>query len=67
MHRMNGKLFPNLKVTYGVRLEIPFYFDKMQDNPAISALTFADGQKIDVGTWPKSAFWYLLVLDSTGM
>ncbi len=43
---------PKLKVTYGVRLELPFYLDEMTDNPAISALTFADGEKIDVSTWP---------------
>ena len=41
---------------------MPFYFDELQDNPAISALTFTDGKKIDVGTWPESnyilsAFW----------
>lgn len=44
----------NFKLTYGVRLELPFYLDKMEDNPAISALTFADGKKVDVSTWPKS-------------
>ncbi len=43
-----------LKLTYGVRLELPLYLDKLQDNPAIDALTFADGKKIDVGTWPES-------------
>ncbi|MCX6256104.1 MAG: carboxypeptidase regulatory-like domain-containing protein [Bacteroidia bacterium] len=48
------QVIPKLKVTYGVRLELPMYFDKMLDNPAISALTFADGKKIDVSTWPKS-------------
>jgi hypothetical protein len=45
---------PKLKVIYGVRVEKPVYLDKMSDNPAISALTFADGKKIDVSTWPKS-------------
>lgn len=45
---------PGLKLTYGVRLELPLYLDDMQDNPAISALTFADGKKIDVSTWPDS-------------
>jgi len=45
---------PRLKVTYGVRLEMPFYLDEMEENPSISALTFADGQKIEVGTWPES-------------
>ena len=48
------EVIPNLKITYGVRLEMPFYFDDLEANPAISALTFADGKKIDVGTWPES-------------
>ena len=45
---------PRFKATYGIRFETPFYLDKMQDNPAISALTFADGRKMDVATWPKN-------------
>ncbi len=45
-------VIPKLKLTYGLRLELPMYLDKMVDNPAISALTFADGQTIDVSTWP---------------
>jgi len=48
------QVVPKLKVTYGVRLELPLYLDKLQDNPAIAALTFADGKKIDVSTWPNS-------------
>jgi hypothetical protein len=47
-------VIPKLKITFGVRLEMPFYFDDLQNNPAISALTFADGKKMDVGTWPES-------------
>jgi hypothetical protein len=35
-------------------LELPVYLDDMQDNPAVSALTFADGKKMDLSTWPKS-------------
>jgi Carboxypeptidase regulatory-like domain len=50
------KVIPSLKLTYGLRLERTFYFDKMSDNPSISALTFANGQKIDVSTWPDPAF-----------
>jgi outer membrane receptor protein involved in Fe transport len=46
------QLRPRLKLTYGVRLERPFYLDEMKNNPAISALTFADNKKIDVSTWP---------------
>lgn len=45
---------PRLKTTYGVRVELPIFLDKMQDNPAIAALTFADGRKMDVSSWPKS-------------
>jgi len=45
-------VIPKLKLTYGLRLELPMYLDEMNANPAISALTFADGQKIDVSTWP---------------
>jgi hypothetical protein len=47
------KVNSNLKFTFGMRLELPFYFDVLKDNPAISALTFLDGQKIDVSSWPK--------------
>ena len=55
------------KLTYGVRLEMPFYFDKMDTNLAIRDKTagFGDisypesgialkGGAWDVGTWPKS-------------
>ena len=48
------QVIPGLKLTYGVRLEMPFYLDDMQNNPAISELTFAEGKKVDVGSWPES-------------
>jgi len=48
------QVIPRIKLTYGVRLELPMYLDKMEDNPAISALTFIDGKKVDVSTWPES-------------
>jgi hypothetical protein len=48
------QVMPGLKITYGVRLERPFYLNKLQNNPAIEDLTFADGKKMDVGTWPES-------------
>jgi len=47
-----------LKVTYGLRIERPFYFDEMSGNPAIEALTFAEGKKIDVSKWPESKMLY---------
>ena len=43
---------PKLKLTFGLRLELPFYFDDLKDNEAINALTFADGYKVDVDKWP---------------
>jgi hypothetical protein len=48
------QVVPKLKVTYGVRLELPLYLDEMQGNQAIDTLTFAGGKKMDVGTWPES-------------
>jgi hypothetical protein len=48
------QITPKLTATYGVRFEMPVYLDKMKDNPAISALTFADGYKMDVSAWPKN-------------
>ncbi|MDP3453696.1 MAG: carboxypeptidase regulatory-like domain-containing protein [Bacteroidales bacterium] len=44
----------NFKLTYGVRAELPMYHNEIMNNPAISALTFKDGYKIDVGTWPNT-------------
>ncbi len=54
----------NLKVTAGLRAELPFYLNKLENNPAISALTFKDGwkdgvtelsdYKMNVGEWPKA-------------
>jgi len=33
------KVVPNMKLTFGARLELPLYLDELEDNPAISALT----------------------------
>lgn len=48
------QISPRLKATLGARLELPIYLNEMKDNPAISALTFIDGKKMDVSKWPKS-------------
>ena len=48
------KVLPGLKLTYGVRIEKPFYLNKLINNQAISDLAFLDGKKMDVGTWPAS-------------
>ena len=51
-------LLDNLKVTGGIRFEMPLYYDKLAPNPAIEALTFKDldgnDMKINVGSWPTS-------------
>jgi Carboxypeptidase regulatory-like domain/TonB-dependent Receptor Plug Domain len=45
---------PNLTVTYGVRADIPTFGNKFDKNDSLSALTFRDGLKIDVGAQPKT-------------
>lgn len=57
------QLMPNLKVTGGIRFEIPFYLNDLTGNEAINALEFAGGSsyltqgatpyKMDVKTWPN--------------
>lgn len=42
----------NLKVTAGLRLDIPTYLNSLQENKAVSELTFAGGAKINTGKWP---------------
>lgn len=52
----------NFRITYGLRLDMPMYFDKMAGNPAIlgdgtstyPGLVFANDRRIDVSQWPKS-------------
>ena len=41
----------NLKLTGGIRFEMPFYLNKLQSNDAISAIDF-NGVSFDVSKWP---------------
>ncbi|WP_229239067.1 TonB-dependent receptor domain-containing protein [Emticicia sp. C21] len=43
-----------LKLTAGVRVDMPFYPVAPVENPSISKLTFLNGEKINTGLWPKS-------------
>lgn len=43
---------PHLKVTAGLRLDIPTYLNDLQENKAVSSMTFANGTKINTGKWP---------------
>lgn len=45
---------PNLSLTAGIRLDVPMYINNLDENRAISALTFTDGVKINTGEWPST-------------
>ncbi len=42
----------DLKVTAGLRIDLPMYLDGALDNPAVKSYSFRDGEKVDLGTWP---------------
>ncbi len=44
----------DFKVTLGVRIDAPIYGKPPLTNPAVSALTFANGEKINTGLWPNT-------------
>ena len=48
-----------LKLTIGLRADVPFYLNDLVSNPAVNALTFVNQfgtgtEKLDVGNWPTS-------------
>lgn len=43
-----------VKLTGGVRLEMPFYLNSLESNTAISNTTFVNGKQVDVGSWPDT-------------
>ncbi len=45
---------PNFTVTYGARIDVPTFQNKFSTNDSLKALTFRDGQKIDVGQAPPT-------------
>lgn len=44
----------NLKVTAGLRLDLPMYLDGAVDNPGLVGQKFRDGEEVDLSTWPKA-------------
>lgn len=56
----------NFRFTYGLRLDVPMYLDKMAGNAAIlgdgtsdnPGVVFADSRKIDVSQWPSTKILY---------
>ncbi len=44
----------NLKITGGVRIDVPMYFSGAVDNPVLKDYSFRDGETVDLSTWPKA-------------
>ena len=44
----------NFKITGGVRIDLPIYFDGAIDNPNLHGVTFARLEGVDLSTWPDS-------------
>jgi hypothetical protein len=53
---------PRFKLTYGLRIDAPVYPEQPLENPAISALTFADRDgnpvKYSTGRWPPASRYF---------
>lgn len=45
---------PTFKLSYGIRADIPIYTADITSNPIVSAMSFRDGEKLDVGQLPKT-------------
>ena len=45
---------PKLKLTAGLRIDMPVYPVAPIENPAVTKLSFKDGEKITTGQWPTS-------------
>jgi len=50
--------FNNLKLTYGFRVDLPSYPSTLPQNPISDAMTFANGENIQVGKLPKATPLY---------
>ncbi|MGI4885388.1 MAG: carboxypeptidase regulatory-like domain-containing protein [Janthinobacterium lividum] len=48
----------NLRVTYGIRADLPFVTSDLPQNTAVAALTFRDGVKINTSELPKKRVLY---------
>jgi len=44
----------DFRLTMGLRMDLPMYFDGAVDNPATHGMEFRDGQTIDMGSWPDA-------------
>jgi len=46
-------ILDNLKMTYGIRFDMPVYLNELTNNPAIDALKFENYEPLVTGEWPK--------------
>lgn len=44
----------DLKLTAGIRLDVPMYLDGAMDNPNVKKYTYRDGETVNLGTWPDT-------------
>ena len=45
---------PNFRLTGGLRIDVPTYFDDLNGNQAIANETFLNGERVDVSKWPSA-------------
>ena len=48
------KATENFKVTGGLRIDLPQYLSGAVNNPLVSTYAFRNGEKVDLGSWPKA-------------
>ncbi|SFD64347.1 Carboxypeptidase regulatory-like domain-containing protein [Chitinophaga sp. CF118] len=44
----------NFRLTYGLRVDMPWYPTKLATNPVVNDMTFRNGEKLDVAKLPKT-------------
>lgn len=44
----------NFRLTYGLRIDVPFYPSSLPSNPIVDSMSFRNGEKLDVGKLPKT-------------
>jgi len=48
------KATENIKITGGIRLDLPEYLSGAVNNPIVSTYSFRNGEKVDLSSWPKA-------------
>lgn len=44
----------NFRLTYGLRVDMPWYPTNLASNPVVDSMSFRNGEKLDVGKLPKA-------------